>query len=239
MQKKYRKLLFDLDNTLVDDDENRRYAITQILIERKEKVTTKKIESFIKIDNQFWKDRADGKIKDPYTFKNNAEKTKWIRAQRFLNFFNGISFEDGVEINQKYINYLNKNIVPIKNAQKILQYLYQKQYEIYIITNGPIMAVNNKLSKINATEYIKGTFTAEETGHMKPYHEFFEKFFSFINTYKTEDMLIIGDELEKDVFGGIKNGIDTCWFNMNKIVNNTNFKPTYEINNLIELKNIL
>ena len=51
MQKKYRKLLFDLDNTLVDDDENRRYAITQILIERKEKVTTKKIESFIKIDN--------------------------------------------------------------------------------------------------------------------------------------------------------------------------------------------
>ena len=239
MQKKYRKLLFDLDNTLVDDDENRRYAITQILIERKEKVTTKKIESFIKIDNQFWKDRAEGKIKDPYTFKNNAEKTKWIRAQRFLNFFNGISFEDGVEINQKYINYLNKNIVPIKNAQKILQYLYQKQYEIYIITNGPIMAVNNKLSKINATEYIKGTFTAEETGHMKPHHEFFEKFFSFINTYKTEDMLIIGDELEKDVFGGIKNGIDTCWFNMNKIVNNTIFKPTYEINNLIELKNIL
>ena len=26
MQKTYRKLLFDLDNTLVDDDENRRYA---------------------------------------------------------------------------------------------------------------------------------------------------------------------------------------------------------------------
>ena len=58
-------------------------------------------------------------------------------------------------------------------------------------------------------------------------------------TMKIEDMLIIGDELEKDVFGGIKNGIDTCWFNMNKIVNNTIFKPTYEINNLIELKNIL
>lgn len=26
MQKTYRKLLFDLDNTLIDDDENRRYA---------------------------------------------------------------------------------------------------------------------------------------------------------------------------------------------------------------------
>lgn len=164
------------------------------------------------------------------------KKQNGLELKGFLNFFNGISFEDGVEINQKYINYLNQNVVQIKNAQKILQYLYQKQYEIYIITNGPIMAVNNKLSKINAKEYIKGTFTAEEAGHMKPNYEFFEKFFSFINTYKTEDMLIIGDELEKDVLGGIKNGIDTCWFNINKIVNNTNFKPTYEINNLIELK---
>ena len=30
MHKIYRKLLFDLDNTLVDDDENRKYAIKQI-----------------------------------------------------------------------------------------------------------------------------------------------------------------------------------------------------------------
>ena len=83
MQKKYRKLLFDLDNTLVDDDENRRYAITQILIERKEKVTTKKIESFIKIDNQFWKDRAEGKIKDPYTFKNMQKKQNGLELKGF------------------------------------------------------------------------------------------------------------------------------------------------------------
>ena len=28
MEKTYKKLIFDLDNTLVDDDENRKYAIT-------------------------------------------------------------------------------------------------------------------------------------------------------------------------------------------------------------------
>ena len=239
MQKTYRKLLFDLDNTLIDDDENRRYAIRQILTERKENATTKRIESFIKMDNQFWKDRAEGKIKDPYIFKSNEEKTKWIRAQRFLKFFNDISFEESVEINQKYINYLGKNIIPIKNAYDILKYLYEKRYEIYIVTNGPQIVVNNKLSKINAQKYISGTFTAEEAGHMKPHHEFFAKFFSSINSYKTEDMLIIGDELEKDVLGGIQNGMDSCWFNIKNTINKTNLKPTYEINNLIELKNIL
>jgi len=74
---------------------------------------------------------------------------------------------------------------------------------------------------------------------MKPHHEFFEKFFNKINTCDKDNMLIIGDELEKDVLGGIQNGIDSCWFNMKKTENNTNFKPTYEINSLIELKNIL
>lgn len=239
MQKTYRKLLFDLDNTLIDDDKNRRYSIRQILIEREENPTDERIENFIKLDNQFWKDRAEGKIKDPYKFKNNEEKTEWVRAQRFIKYFKNISFEEGVEINKKYINYLGKNIIPIKNAQDILKYLYDKQYEIYIVTNGPYKAVNNKLSQINAQKYIKYAFTAEEAGHMKPHPEFFEKFFSKINTYEKDDMLIIGDELEKDVLGGIKNGIDSCWFNMNNIANCTNFKPMYEINSLMELKKIL
>lgn len=83
MQKTYRKLLFDLDNTLIDDDENRRYAIRQILTERKENTTTKRIESFIKMDNQFWKDRAEGKIKDPYIFKSNEEKQNGLELKDF------------------------------------------------------------------------------------------------------------------------------------------------------------
>lgn len=49
-------------------------------------------------------------------------------------------------------------------------------------------------------------------------------------------MLIVGDELEKDVVGGNQNGIDSCWLNMKKTKNNTKYKPTYEIEDLIELK---
>lgn len=239
MERKYKKILFDLDNTLVDDDKNREYAIEQILIDRKEKYSIEQIEHFLELDNKFWKYRAEGKIKDPYKFENNEEKTKWIRAQRFMEYFKNISFEEGVEINKKYIDYLEKKIIPIKNAKEILGYLYEKQYEIYIVTNGPLKVVNEKLSKINAQKYIKDVFTAEEVGHMKPHREFFDKAFEKMNCYNTKEMLIIGDELEKDVLGGIQNEIDSCWFNRKSIVNNTNIKPNYEINNLIDLKSIL
>jgi putative hydrolase of the HAD superfamily len=51
--------------------------------------------------------------------------------------------------------------------------------------------------------------------------------------------LIVGDSLTSDIQGGINFGIDTCWFNPNKIINKTELKPTYEISNLLELKDIL
>ena len=52
-------------------------------------------------------------------------------------------------------------------------------------------------------------------------------------------MLIVGGELDKDILGGIQSGIDSCWFNRNRVKNNTLYEPSYEIINLIELKNIL
>lgn len=238
MINKHKRLLFDLDNTLVDDDENRKYAIGKILDQRKEQVTNEKLEYFIELDNQFWKDRAERKIKEPYKFKTNEEKTTWVRAQRFIKYFNNIKLEEAIEINDKYINFLKEKIIPIPNSTEILKYLYDKKYELYIITNSPTKVVNDKLNKINVKGFIKDTFSAEEAGHMKPHREFFNLFFSKINNCKKEEMLIIGDELEKDILGGIQNNIDTCWFNPKKLYNNQ-YKTNYEIHDLLELKKIL
>ena len=238
MIKKYKKLLFDLDNTLIDDDENRKYALEKILNQRKEQVTNEKLENFIELDNQFWRDRAEGKIKDPYKFRTNEEKTTWVRAQRFIKYFNNITLEEAIEINDNYINFLKEKIIPIPNSTEILKYLYDKKYELYIITNSPTKVVNDKLSKINVQRFIKGTFSAEEAGYMKPHREFFDLFFTKINSYKKEEMLIIGDELKKDILGGIQNDIDTCWFNPKKLYNNQ-YKTNYEIHDLLKLKKIL
>ena len=88
----YKKVLFDLDNTLVDDDENRKYAFKQVLLDRNEIPTKYELERFLKKDDQYWKDRAARKIKEP-VFKNKEEKTKWVRAQRFIKYFKDIPSE--------------------------------------------------------------------------------------------------------------------------------------------------
>ncbi len=239
MSKQYQYLLFDLDDTLVDDLKNRAYAFSKILKNRKEKITQEKIQKFIAIDNQFWKDRASGKIKDPYPFKTKEEQTKWVRAQRFLIYFNNLSLEEAMKINEQYIEAIKEKIIPIENAKKVLKYLYEKQYKIYIITNGPYTAIRDKLEKSNLISYITNTFSADEVGFMKPKKEFYEGFMNKYSLYQKEHMLIIGDEIEKDILGGMLNQIDTCWFNKEKIENNTTIKPNYEISNLIELKQII
>lgn len=238
MKKNYKKLLFDLDNTLIDDNENRKFAIEQILIERGEDYTPESLENFIEIDNNFWRDRAAGKVPDPYKFKNNEEKTKWVRAQRFIRYFDGIGFGEASLINDKYMEFLKKKVVPINGATEIVEYLYDKGYEIFIITNGPTVAVEDKLKGIGALEYVKEIFSADEAGHMKPNPVFFNKFFEKIGCSNKSEMLIIGDELEKDVAGGFRNGIDTCWFNRFCEKNDV-YTINYEIKKLEELRNIL
>ena len=239
MGKKYKKILFDLDNTLIDDNENRKYAIRKILKEMDKYLGENQVEDFIKSDDKYWQDRASKKLKDPYEFKTIEEKTKWVRAQRFIMFFKDISFEEAVEINDKYINYLKEKIIPIEGAKETLEYLYNKNYEINIVTNGPTVPAKSKLEKTEISKYINLVFTAEEAGFMKPHKEFFDEFYKKIGTKNVDEMLIIGDELEKDVLGGIENNIDTCWFNSKNSKNDPGIKPDMEIKKLVELKNIL
>jgi len=144
MHKKYRKLLFDLDNTLVDDDKNREYAIGKMLTDIGEEVTAEKIRRFIETDNKFWIDRSAGRIKDPYEFKSSEEQTKWVRAERIKRYFGEMSLEEATELNTKYVDLLREKAFPIDNSKEILKYLFDRGYEIYIITIGPKRAVKVK-----------------------------------------------------------------------------------------------
>lgn len=74
---------------------------------------------------------------------------------------------------------------------------------------------------------------------MKPHKEFYKGLLKKAGILNKENVLFIGDELEKDIKGGIENNIDTCWCNYNKDQKASIYIPKYEINQLEELKEIL
>ena len=240
--KKYEVILFDLDDTLIDNVENIRYAF---------KVITEKIgvpykeENFIKwyeFDRQYWIDRNDGKIIIPDEYKYPREKMiMYVRSLRYHLFFKDkITLEESFKINKIYINSLNEKIVAVSGAYELLKYLHDK-YKIVIATNGPSQAVYSKLSNINCLDFIDYIFSSDMTikTASKPKKEFFEELMTYINYQDREKILIVGDSLYSDIKGGMNSDIDTCWFNKNKEELVDNYNPTMIIEELLELKDIL
>ena len=50
---------------------------------------------------------------------------------------------------------------------------------------------------------------------------------------------MVGDSLTSDIQGGINFGIDTCWYNYDRLANTKNISPTYEVADFEQLKAII
>ena len=236
----YKVLIFDLDDTLTNNLENVKEAFKKVIEYRKEKFTEEKFSKFYNIDLKFWSDRANGKLLTPYE-DNKEKKVEWLRANRIIKYYgeNNISYEEAVKVNDIYMNGMKEKVVPRENCFEVIKYLYDKNYKIVIATNGPLIPLKIKIEKLDIFKYMDTIFSAEEIGFMKPSKEFYEGLMNKSNLKVKEDILFIGDDLEKDIKGGIENGIDTCWCNYDNIPNNLSYIPKYEIHNLVDLKNIL
>lgn len=196
---KYRYLIFDLDDTLNNDDENRKHAFTEVLRYLEKEVTGSEISDFLRFDNRYWSDRANRTVEDIVQFDTLEEKIDYIRARRFMLYFQDMPFDTAKEINRLYLEKLKENVVPIDGAKVVVKKLYDMGYRVVVATNGPVIAIVNKLKKIGIDRFVSCTFSAEECGYMKPKKEFFDGVMRKMDFYDKEKMLIIGDDCQKDV----------------------------------------
>lgn len=239
MNNNYEYLLFDLDNTLVDDNENRKYAISRVFDYLGYEYDNAVLERFVAKDNEYWKKMAKG----DFNYKRPAGMSKeetfiWAGGNRINFFLEELSFEKCVELNNLYMEYMKEKVFPIKNTKNVLEEIKRLGYKLYIITNGPKKAAFIKQNAISDNLFID-LITSEEIGYMKPHQEFYDAMYEKFNINDKSKMLIIGDELDKDILGGNNQGIDTVWFNRFYKSNDTNIEPTYEINEIHELKKVL
>jgi 2-haloacid dehalogenase len=236
--KKYKILLFDLDDTLIDDRENIKHAIKKLLVEYKKDSCEKELERWIEVDKAFWilrqEKEASSKIDDMDDY-SKQELAEYLRSQRFLIYFNNdISNEIALEMSNKYLEYLKENIVPVPGAYEVLKKL-SENYKIYIITNGPSFAAASKIEKINCLEFVQEIYSADMFGIMKPSIKFINGVQGLLNNFNNEDYLIIGDSLRSDIGLGMTSNINTCWLNKNNEKLPEEYKPTIVINKLVEV----
>ena len=242
---KYKILIFDLDDTLIDNLENVRYAFNKMIETQNEDYNEDNFKRWYKLDKQFWKDWQDGLIELPEQLKNETGKKSdefldWLRSQRVIIYYNNkISLDEAINLNNIYMNALTENVIAIDGAYETLKHLSNKGYYIIIATNGPKVATKDKLLKIKCIDFVNEILSADMFGYMKPNKEFFEGIEKILNNYNVDEYLMIGDSLKSDVGFAMKSNFDSCWFNRNNEKLSKDYNPTMTINELSELINML
>lgn len=191
-------------------------------------------------DTKWWNSLETWGLVIPADCVSHEEQVTWLRASRFIKFFNDrdIFFEEAVSMNNIYTSNLGENIVEIAGKKQLLADL-RCDYEILIATNGPREAAVIKMDKAGFTPYISCLVSSEEIGGIpKPTEEFFKYLLSKCKNTDLDSMLIVGDSLSTDVLLGTNNGFDSCWFNPSNKEDLEEFCPTYIVNNYNELISI-
>jgi len=224
--KSYDVFLFDADGTLFDFTLAEATAFRTVFEGYGFECSERIIALYSKINDSLWK-----------TFETGAITIEGIKTKRFIRLFEELGFQcDAFDFNDKYVVELAKGAFLVDDAKEICEKITSLNKTIYIVTNGITQVQKTRLSKSLIKDYISDCFISEQIGFQKPDKRYFEFVFSQIPQISKDRVLLIGDSLTADIAGGINANIDTCWFNKNKIENQTNVKPTYEINKLSELE---
>lgn len=225
----YKYILFDADDTLLDFEQDEHNAFFALMNEKNLPLDENLYKEYSQVNLGLWKRFEKGEI-----------DKKYIMDHRFTDFLDMVNIDaDGIEMNDRYCFHLSEGGVKIKNADFVLQKLIDKGYKLYIVTNGIKFIQDKRFKKSGLEKYITDRFISECVGYQKPKLEFFDAVFNTVGDREKSNYLIIGDSLTSDIKGGKNAGIDTCWFNIGNVRNDSNIIPDYTIYKLDDLLNIL
>ncbi|WP_433772382.1 HAD family hydrolase [Bacillus wiedmannii] len=208
-------MLFDLDDTLLD----RNKAVDKLFLIVLEKcygdVSDTAKNSMLKKFKEY--DKGEYGISDKTIVLESLfdEFPPKYRLQRnYIQDFWNNNFPKCFSINQNTINILDTIKMHVKVA---------------IITNGSTQRQKAKIINTNLNRYFDTIIISEEAGCSKPDKRIFELTLNKLNV-QPEDVLFVGDDLEKDIAGCQNANIKGIWYNPHMIKNTTEIQPYAEIN---------
>lgn len=231
----YKGIIFDLDDTLYDYKKCNETSIEKVInyiINHNEKY--KNYEYVLDVYNKI-------SINLKHELKNTASShNKSIYFKHLI---------EELKLNYSYFQILNdlywttfyNNMVCFEGVKDFIIWNKINGIKIGILTDYETEYQIMKLEKLELLNYTDYIVTSEEVGIEKPSVKMFRTILKKMNL-QAEEVIMIGDNYEKDIMGALNVGIKSYWFNKNNVECN-NFKELhvkFQIihNHLNELKNI-
>ena len=224
---KYKTLLLDADDTLLDFKANERESVKKVFQELNLPIDDSVLEKYSAINRELWLSHERGEI---------TKQLIWDR--RFVKLFKALNYQaDGLKAEQLYRVSLGEGSQTIPGALELCSEL-SRTYTLYIVTNGTAEIQYSRIHNAGLDRWVKDIFISEKVGAPKPALEYFDAVFDRI-PFSRQEALIVGDSLTSDIKGGVLAGVDTCWYNPGCLPRGNGPCPTFEIHHLNELRDVL
>jgi putative hydrolase of the HAD superfamily len=230
--KEYRNLFIDLDDTLYDFSAASREAFKetyeQLHYERYFDSFEHYMEIYTPYNLEMWRLYGEGKI-----------TKEELNRRRYSYPLEAVGVNDqklAAEFCREALGRIPTKGNLVSGATELLEYLRPK-YRMYILSNGFVELQSRKMATAGIKRYFDDIILSEEIGVNKPRPELFEYALKKAGA-KLEESIMIGDMFDTDIVGAANIGMDQIFFNP-KQMTGTSFKPTYEVRQLLEIKEIL
>jgi putative hydrolase of the HAD superfamily len=226
--KEIKHIFFDLDHTLWDFEANSKKTYEFIFLQNGISLDIEVfLEKYIPINHHYWK-----------LYREEKVTKKQLRYSRLKDAFDQANFaiSDSMiyKLADEYIANLSNYNQLFPSVIEVLEYLKPK-YDLHIITNGFAEIQQTKLNKSDISKYFNKIITSESVGVKKPNPKVFYHALDVAKA-KTYQSIMIGDNIEADIYGAKNIGMRTIFFNPEK-------QPVpsgiISINNLKQIKKIL
>jgi putative hydrolase of the HAD superfamily len=222
---KIKHIFFDLDHTLWDFEKNSALSFQSIFQKHTLPFSVNQfLENYVPINLKYWR-----------LYRLNEITKEELRYQRLKEAFDSVNYlaEDQLinEIADLYILKLSEQKHLFDGSVELLNYLKPK-YKLHIITNGFQEIQAKKMFNSGISDYFITTTTSEDVMLKKPHPKVFLHAMQKAKA-SAEESIMIGDNLEADIFGALDVGMDAIYFG-----NNATFEGK-RVEQLLELKKYL
>ncbi len=222
--KNYSWILFDADETLFHFDAYR--GLVLMFAELGILFTQDDYEQYERVNKPLWTEYQNGQI--------NAQQ---LQQRRFVPWEDKLQ-TPAQDLNSAFMAVMAEICTPLDGALSLLNSLKGKS-KLGIITNGFIELQQSRLERTGLKEHFDVLVISEEVGHAKPHQRIFDHTLSLMGNPSREGVLMVGDNPDSDILGGLNAGFDTCWLNAHNKAAPSGITPHYEVSSLTELEYLL